>query len=269
MSVQFQYDHNGLRTRKTVTENGVTTVTDYSLHGKLITHLTRGTNNLHFFYDAQSRPAKVEFNGTMYTYLHNLQGDVVGIVDNNGVLVVEYKYDAWGKPTSTWTLTAEYQALAVCNPFRYRGYVYDGETGLYYLRSRYYNSETSRWINVDSLLNQESILGNNIFVYCLNDPIDMADETGNLPFLAVTAAIGAVVGAVVGGVVAAKSGGNVWAGIGIGAAAGALIGTGAGASAGAALAGSITATTAAVMAGGGALVGTVATGGLGAGALRI
>ena len=97
----------------------------------------------------------------------------------------------------------------------------------------------------------------------------MTDTTGNLPFFAITAAIGAVVGAVVGGVVAAKNGGNVWAGVGIGAAAGALIGTGAGMAAGAALAGSITATTGAVMAGGSTLVATVGTGGLGAGATYI
>lgn len=97
----------------------------------------------------------------------------------------------------------------------------------------------------------------------------MTDETGDLPFFAITAAIGAVVGAVVGGVVAAKNGKNVWAGIGIGAAAGALIGTGAGMAAGAALAGSITATTGAVMAGGSALVTTVATGGIGAGVTYI
>ena len=61
-------------------------------------HLTRGSDKLHFFYDAQSRPAMVEFNGTFYSYVHNLQGDIVGIVDSAGNLVVEYKYDAWGNP---------------------------------------------------------------------------------------------------------------------------------------------------------------------------
>ena len=49
--------------------------------------------------------------------------------------------------------------------------------------------------------------------------MNMTDTTGNFPFFAITAVIGAVVGAVVGGIVAAKNGGNVWAGIGIGAAA--------------------------------------------------
>ena len=92
----------------------------------------------------------VEFNGVLYSYVHNLQGDVVGIVDSAGSLVVEYKYDAWGKPTLVRTLTAAYEALAELNPFRYRGYVFDEETGLYYLRSRYYSPNCGRFINVDS-----------------------------------------------------------------------------------------------------------------------
>ena len=87
---------------------------------------------MHFFYEAQSRPAMVDFNGALYSYVHNLQGDIVGILDSAGSLVVEYKYDAWGKPTLVRTLTTAYEALAELNPFRYRGYVFDEETGLYY-----------------------------------------------------------------------------------------------------------------------------------------
>ena len=63
---------------------------------------------MHFFYDAQSRPAKVEFNGTVYTYIHSLQGDIVGIVDSNGALVVEYKYDAWGKLLKCYRYVGRY-----------------------------------------------------------------------------------------------------------------------------------------------------------------
>lgn len=58
------------------------------------------TEELHFFYDAQCRPAMVEYNGVKYRYVHNLQGDIVGIVDGNENLVVEYRHDAWGKPIS-------------------------------------------------------------------------------------------------------------------------------------------------------------------------
>ena len=131
-------------------------------------------------------------------------GDVTKPERADGGSGVQYAYDAWGN------IIAMSGTLAELNPLRYRRYVYDQETGFYYLNSRYYDPAVGRFINPDSLLNQESALGNNMFAYCLNNPMNMTDTEGNLPFLAVTAIIGAVVGAVAGGVVAAKSGGNVW-----------------------------------------------------------
>jgi len=106
-SVEFKYNANGLRVQREFKSSEGTTTTDYTLHGKLITHQlvtkelaagTKTTDEMHFFYDAQSRPAMVEFNGAFYTYVHNLQGDIIGIVDNVGTIVVEYGYDAWGNP---------------------------------------------------------------------------------------------------------------------------------------------------------------------------
>ena len=52
--------------------------------------MAQGNNVLHFYYDAQNRPAIVIFNGTAYGYLYNLQGDVVALVDGTGTKVVEY-----------------------------------------------------------------------------------------------------------------------------------------------------------------------------------
>ena len=172
--VEFSYDHNGLRTQKKVTKADVTVkTTDYTLHCKLVMHLTRGSDEMHFFYDAQSRPAMVEFNGALYSYVHNLQGDIVGILDNAGSLVVEYKYDAWGKPTLVRTLTTAYEALAELNPFRYRGYVYDEETELYYLRSRYYDCQRLYFLTFDPLFSRGSL-----FVYCGNNPVRRIDSCG-------------------------------------------------------------------------------------------
>ena len=89
--------------------------------------MTGGSNTLHFFYDAQNKPAVVLFNGTAYAYLYNLQGDVIALVDANGSKVVEYKYDAWGNPLSkTGTLAT---TLGTLQLFRYRGYVFDEEIG--------------------------------------------------------------------------------------------------------------------------------------------
>ena len=174
MTVEFKYDHNGLRTQKKVTSGGEVTVTDYTLHGKLVTHLTRGSDEMHFFYDAQGRPAMVEFNGALYSYVHNLQGDIVGIVDSAGSLVVEYKYNAWGKPTLVRTLTTAYEALAELNPFRYRGYVWDDECAMYYLKERYYDVNKARFINFDTLI----VPSNITYGYCCNSPVYTKDING-------------------------------------------------------------------------------------------
>lgn len=97
-SASFQYNHNGLRTQKVVERDWYPEITKYTLHGKQITHMAVNytdfkeidrEDKLHFFYDAQSRPAFVHFNGTRYTYILNLQGDIVGLLDNTGTLVVE------------------------------------------------------------------------------------------------------------------------------------------------------------------------------------
>ncbi len=140
-------------------------------------HLTRGGNNLHFFYDAQNKPAVVLYDGVAYAYMYNLQGDVIAIVNASGTKVVEYRYDAWGKPISKTGSMAT--TLGTLNPFRYRGYVYDEETGLYYLRSRYYNPEWGRFVNADALYNNGStLLNHNRFAYCTNMPVLSYDPSG-------------------------------------------------------------------------------------------
>ena len=167
-NAQFTYDHNGLRIKKVV--NGVTT--NYTLNGKNVVHMTQGSHDLHFFYDAQGKPGMVTYNDVDYFYVYNLQGDVVALIDANGTQVVEYGYDAWGYPISkTGSLAA---TIGTLNPFRYRGYVYDEETGLYYLQNRYYSPNWKRFINVDQSLNEK-----NLFVYCLGSPIIRRDIDGN------------------------------------------------------------------------------------------
>ncbi|MBR4017899.1 MAG: RHS repeat-associated core domain-containing protein [Oscillospiraceae bacterium] len=69
------------------------------------------------------------------------------------------------------------------NRLRYRGYVYDTETDLYYCNSRYYNPEIGRWINADSVVAGigENLLGYNMFTYCFNNPVNMTDNSGHWP----------------------------------------------------------------------------------------
>ena len=115
--------------------------------------MTRGTDKLRFFYDAQNRPAVVVYNGTAYAYVKSLQSDIVAILDENGNTAVSYGYDAWGAPL--WCTGELAETLGKVQPFRYRGYVFDEETALYYLRSRYYNAERCRFVNADIDMGKE------------------------------------------------------------------------------------------------------------------
>ena len=172
VTAEFVYDADGLRVQKTV--NGV--ATKYTLHGKNIVHMTSGTDEMHFFYDAQNRPAVVVYNGTAYAYVKSLQGDIVAILDENGNTVVSYGYDAWGAPL--WCTGELAETLGKVQPFRYRGYVFDEKTGLYYLRSRYYNPQWGRFVNADSLIVSENAISQNLFRYCKNSPISRKDTNG-------------------------------------------------------------------------------------------
>ena len=112
-----------------------------------------------------------------YHYELNLQGDVIAILDSDGIRVVEYTYDAWGNILSI--TGSKKDTLGQANPLRYRGYVYDDETGMYYCQSRYYDPEIGRWLNADGLVaTGQGFTGNNMFAYCLNNPVNCIDETG-------------------------------------------------------------------------------------------
>ena len=153
---------------------------------------------MRFFYDSTGK--RVGFaNGTMlFYYLYNVQGDVIAIVRAaTGQVVAKYSYDAWGNCTVT---NATGYAVGDKNPFRYRGYYYDTETGLYYLNSRYYNPEFGRFINADSQLNlKDGIPGYNLFAYCNNNPIMYSDPSGH-SFILACIIVGAVLGGLAGGI---------------------------------------------------------------------
>ena len=121
-----------------------------------------------YSYDASGQLISVNYNGTEYYYLRNGQTDIVGLMDGSGTKVVEYTYDAWGKLISTTGTLAN--TLGADNPFRYRGYYYDTETGLYYLMARYYDPEVCRFISADVYMSTgQGVLGGNMWAYCGNN----------------------------------------------------------------------------------------------------
>ena len=110
-----------------------------------------------------------EYNGQKYFYRKNLQGDIIGIYDSCWNLLGLYEYDAWGN-----SLSQVGSEILNINPFRYRGYYYDAETGLYYLNSRYYDPEIGRFISPDSLKYLDPTYNNglNLYTYCLINPVN-------------------------------------------------------------------------------------------------
>ena len=101
-----------------------------------------------------------------------------------GTLIATYQYDPWGNPRGIKDASGKAIAqtgnhIATYNPFRYRGYRYDVDTGLYYLQSRYYDPMTCRFVNADRYASTgQGPIGNNMFSYCNNSPVRYDDQTG-------------------------------------------------------------------------------------------
>ena len=184
-SISYGYDSDSVRTTKAV--NGVKYTYAY-LNGQLL-YETRGDAKFYYSYDANGILYNVRYTltdgGTEYSYYytHNSRGDIVGIYNGVGELKAHYEYDAWGNVISitdnNGNAITSPNHIGNLNPFRYRGYYQDTETGLYYLMSRYYDPITHRFINADGYFQSGgSILDANTFAYCGNNPVNLSDPNG-------------------------------------------------------------------------------------------
>ena len=176
-SICYYYDHTGARVKKVV--DGVTT--EYRMAGSLIVSERTGDETIWYQYDSAARLVAMVVGGVRYNYVRNAQNDITGLIDKTGKRVVSYKYDSWGKTISTTgTLAA---TIGKKNPFRYRGYYFDAESGMYYLQSRYYDVEIRRFISADGIMASVggNIKGSNVFCYCFSNPIKTLDLSGKWP----------------------------------------------------------------------------------------
>ncbi len=199
----FQYNDEGIRTEKI--DNGVRH--EYSVSGGQINREVIYSSNgqyvvkdLRYYYDAAGHPSAIraftrtsstaEFTSNIYYLLTNMQGDVIAIYNQDGERIYEYAYDAWGNMLRSAQISTGGSAANQVNPFRYRGYYYDTETGLYYLQSRYYNPQWGRFLNADGYVSTGTgLLGYNMYAYCNNNPVNRIDPTGRFPWLILAAVL--------------------------------------------------------------------------------
>ncbi|MDF2947117.1 MAG: wapA 1 [Bacillales bacterium] len=183
----YDYDENGLRTRKTL--GNIETEYYYSnniltLESIKDTTLDRIVELHEFNYDKNGNVASMiqtliaedsSKTTNLYYYITNHRGDVVKMLDSNKSVVAEYSYDAFGNILSqTGTLTDT-------NPIRYAGYYYDSETKHYYLKARYYDPVNGNFQALDPHPgDSDDLLSQNGYTYAANNPVMFVDPDGQL-----------------------------------------------------------------------------------------
>ncbi len=205
---EYEYDENGLRTRKIFYDkelvSGTTDEYTYEqtltieyvwnngiLKGVSITNPEENTSSfMNIIYDENgTAQGYVGITGTPYYFVRDPLGNVTSVVAGNNEVRIDIAYDAWGNPTfpsNSGDLGLELLTIFICyfNPSTYKGYLYDYETGLYYCQSRYYSPVWSRFVNMDDAtilnLTQGETLGANLYAYCNNNPVNFTDESGFL-----------------------------------------------------------------------------------------
>lgn len=170
----YKYNYDGLRKSKTVYvgQNTGTTSYNWDASGNLVRESTP-SGVICYYYDTAGDLIGLKKNNQTYFVHNNLRGDIVSITDTYGNIVSQYHFDPWGKQIS--------YSGSLIQPFRYASYYYDDETGLYYLKSRYYSPTLGRFLTKDStkyikLIDPQTL---NLYTYSNNNPINFVDPDGN------------------------------------------------------------------------------------------
>ena len=202
----FTYNADGIRIGKNV----YGTEYEYIVSGSqiLAEKWTSGgvEHFLQYVYDESGSPIGLNYRTNAYAanvfdvfyFEKNLQGDIVAVYNDSGTRIGTYTYDAWGNFTVSTTsgiTTVENNIVRNYNPFRYRGYYYDDDLGMYYLQSRYYNPAWGRFLNADDsavlTATPDALTDKNLYAYCDNNPIMRVDEDGEFWNIVAGAAVGA------------------------------------------------------------------------------
>jgi len=168
----YSYDPNGLRKTKTV-----------------------GTETLHYYYDgtdlirvtdlnnqtlwritwANGQPVSLtNKDGKTFYYITNYRGDILQILDQNGVEVASYDYNPWRD-----VLRINEDLDVEAQPLGYASYIYDRETKIYYLKARYLDSATARFISHDEYPGDVNTpFTQNGYIYANDNPVMLVDPEG-------------------------------------------------------------------------------------------
>ena len=193
-----EVDYNNVKTIHTYNEDGIrilkTTLhneTKYYVSGRKVLR-SRYYNDhedeyiIDYHYDESGTLVGLHYDGKEYFYKKDILGIINGIIDEEGTPYVYYKYTAYGIPTSSinTNLSQNKQLIANIllnhNIYIYKDYIYDNETSLYYLNSRYYDPYIGRFISIDAIeyLDFEIVNGLNLYAYCGNNPVMHCDPEG-------------------------------------------------------------------------------------------
>ena len=195
---EYRYDGNGIRQEKRTAGGAVHKY--YTLGGKILGEEVseNGTvTTYRYEYLGDRVVGLVKNNTEKYYYQYNAVGDIARICDEDGKTAARYEYDAWGNhriyDRSGAEITYDVETpgmiyrfdehIGRVNPFRYKGYYYDGETGLYYVETRYYDPAARRFVNADNvgIVATEYLTtpgGQNLYSYSLNNPVNYRDASG-------------------------------------------------------------------------------------------
>lgn len=167
-SLQFAYDGSGRRIKKTVVGG---TETHHVWDGDQIVAETNDsgvTQRLYTYFPGTDQLNSVVAGGQTYYAAQDAAGNVIGMIDRNTMSAKDtYRYQPFG--------TMDQNDQNVPNSLRWKGLLYDAESGLYYMRARYYAPEMRRFLSEDPIGLAEGI---NQYSFAGNDPVNKSDPSG-------------------------------------------------------------------------------------------
>jgi RHS repeat-associated protein len=171
-SSQFVYDGKGNRIQQTTATSSTRYLVDeLAAYAQVVEERQSGAGQLIARYDFGLEMVRMDRGNNSSYYLSDGLQSVIGLTDNLGSLTDGYGYDAFGTPSH---LTG-----TMANNFLFFGQQYDEETGMYFLRARYYAPSLGRFLSQDPYAGNEGDPASlHRYMYADADPVNNTDPSG-------------------------------------------------------------------------------------------